>query len=242
MCKILLCECYQNARKNLWCRKCDDILDCRIFFHSTKFSKNLWRRRYVWREIFRNTEYFFILRYLKKKEKYFPRNSEKLFWWHIWPIFRKRRRLVPKVNIGNFFYFKLDAKYSQNGKIFWQFCNFWLNMLIRVTFGIVLIHVREFFTEYWISHIFATLFILITLAVRVKMFHISKITCTKYPGASPWHTIWGIAVVRLKIHHPVCTFGQQTTSPNFFKIPNFHILLLKISEIPKFHNLTIPDS
>ncbi len=43
----------------------------------------------------------------------------------------------------------------------------------------------------------------ITSVVRVKMFHISKITHRKYTGAFSWRTIWGIAVVRLKIHDPV---------------------------------------
>ncbi len=59
------------------------------------------------------------------------------------------------------------------------------------------------------SHIFPSSFILITSVVRVKMFHISKITCRKYSGASPWRTVRGIAVVRLKIHHPVCDAIQQ---------------------------------
>ncbi len=53
------------------------------------------------------------------------------------------------------------------------------------------------------SHIFLSLFLLIASVVRVKMFHINKITCKLYTGASPRRTICRIAVVRLKIHHPV---------------------------------------
>ncbi len=73
--------------------------------------------------------------------------------------------------------------------IFLQFCNFWLKMLIGDTFKIVLLHLRENTDErrndcfltildaiHITSHILPSLFTLITSGVRVKMFHISKIT------------------------------------------------------------------
>ncbi len=71
------------------------------------------------------TQNIFLFYDVRKKKEKIPKNSEKLFGWHSSPLFRKRRRLVPIVNIGNFFYNKLDAKYSQIGKnVLAKFCKF----------------------------------------------------------------------------------------------------------------------
>ncbi len=48
----------------------------------------------------------------------------------------------------NLFYTKLHAEYSQKANIVSQVCNFWINILIRDTFRIVLIHLLKFFVEY----------------------------------------------------------------------------------------------
>ncbi len=50
-------------------RQKSDILDMRIFFYSTIFSKSLLSMKCVRRAIFRNEEYFFILQYFQKKKK-----------------------------------------------------------------------------------------------------------------------------------------------------------------------------
>ncbi len=57
-----------------------------------------------------DAEYFFIQQIFQKKNNIFQKNCEKLFAGHIWPFFRKSRRLGPKINI-DFFYHKLGTEY-----------------------------------------------------------------------------------------------------------------------------------
>ncbi len=45
-----------------------------------------------------DTEYFLLDNFFEKSS-IFRENSEKLFWGHIWRLFRERRRLASKINI-----------------------------------------------------------------------------------------------------------------------------------------------
>ncbi len=106
--KILSCECYQNTRKNLWSTKYVRRAIFRMveyifilqYFQKISSTGSMYQKRNIleWRIFF----YFTLFSKINLKKKKFQETSEKLFWWHIWPFFRERRHLAPKINITYF--------------------------------------------------------------------------------------------------------------------------------------------
>ncbi len=143
----LLSPYYWHARKNssihfTWSWQCNNALQlemwkvcaCYVSQQLTeKTSKNLWRTKCIRRDLFWYVEYFFILQNFKKRTVFSEKTVKNCF-GGTFDHFVGKGGVLPQKLIY-LFYHKLDPDYLRKG----NFC-FWLNVLIRDTFRIVLIY------------------------------------------------------------------------------------------------------